>query len=552
MSAIEVLPPDQPRVDIKLFPKQETFAAIPTTIKEGFFGGAAGPGKSFMLLMDPLLRKFHLHPRFHGILFRESFPQLEESLIHESQTWYKLFGGVYNGTEHFWTFPSGAKLRFSYLARDEQAYDHDTAQYNYVAFDELTAFTRFRWMYLVHSRCRTTVEGLPAYARAASNPLGIGHAWVKERFIDPCKEGGRIIAERMPDGSLVKRIFIKARVTDNPLIMERDPTYINSLNLLPEAEKRSKLYGDWDAIAGAVYREFRSLHNFDEPLNAVHVIAPFTVPDFWPVFLVIDWGYDAMMWAGFFAISPDERIFLVREHACKQTKISVWGADLARMALDYPGLRSPATLDRSAWGNRGEEKTLSEQISDALGMEVEQSDSDRVGGKMLLHDYFRWTPHPPRYLPPGGYNPEIEAKLHRIKGEQVALDYHKLFDPEPPETNLPRYQIFNTCKLAIDSIVACVSDPKNPEDVMEWPGDDPYDGQRYGIKRAHRYFEEAKQAGSLVGRKEKILSRLEKTGDMTSFYREMEKLEEDESFSDVVSRRFNRNTSGRRSCYRSH
>lgn len=541
--SVEIVTPD--RLDIKLFPKQEEFAAIPTTIKEGFFGGAAGPGKSFMLLLDPLLRQLHKHPRFHGILFRESFPQLEESLIHESQAWYPHFGGVYNGTEHYWKFPGGATIRFSYLAKDEQAYDHDTAQYNYVAFDELTAFSRFRWMYLVHSRCRTTVDNLPAYARAASNPLGIGHSWVKERFIDPFPQGGKIIAERMPDGTLVKRIFIKARVTDNPLIMERDPQYINSLMLLPEAEKRSKLYGDWDAIAGAVFREFRQIHNIDEPNNAIHVVEPFAIPPYWPVFIAIDWGFSALCWIGFFAVSPDERIFLFKEMSWRNTKISVWGADLARAALDYPSLQLPITLDKSAFSQRGEEKTLAEQITDATGMEVERSDSDRIGGKMLLHEYLRWSPRPPKYVPPGGYSQETEEKLYRLRGREAAEAYRHAFDPEPEELNIPRYQIFKSCPLAINAIVACVSNPKNPEDVMEWDGDDPYDGQRYGLKRAHRYFEQAKEAGSNVGRREKILEKLHKTGDMTTFYREMENLESVEVAAWGPVRRYNRIRSGR-------
>lgn len=539
----EIIQPE--RLDITLFPKQQQFASIPVSIKEAFFGGAAGPGKSFMLLMDPLLRKLHLHPRFHGILFRESFPQLEESLIHESQAWYKHFGGIYNGTEHYWKFASGAVIRFSYLAKDDQAYDHDTAQYNYVGFDELTAFSRFRWMYLVHSRCRTTVDNLPAYARAASNPLGIGHAWVKERFIDPCPDGGKIIAERMPDGSLVKRIFIKARVTDNPLIMKRNPEYINSLMLLPEAEKRSKLYGDWDAIAGAVFREFRQIHNIDEPANAVHVVEPFPIPSYWPVFVAIDWGFSALCWAGLFAVSPDGRIFLFKEFSWRHTKISVWGADLARSLVEYPGLQMPLTLDRSAFADRGEEKTLAEQITDATGMEVEKSDSDRIGGKMLLHEYLRWTPKPPRYIPPGGYSPEVEQKLYRLRGEKAALEYKRAFDPEPEEKNLPRYQIFKSCPLAINAIVACVSDPKNPEDVLAWDGDDPYDGQRYGIKRAHRYFEQAESAGQSIGRRERIIEKLNKTGDMTTFYREMEKFESDELASDGPVRRYNRVRSGR-------
>ncbi len=329
------------------FPRQEEFFAIPTSIKEAFFGGAAGPGKSFALLMDPVMRRLHEHPRFHGIIFRETFKEQEESLVFESQHLYKPLGAVYNGSDYAWKFPSGAVIRFGYLARDEQVYQHDTAQYNYVAFDELTAFSRFRWMYLVHVRCRTTVQGLPAYARAASNPLGIGHGWVKERFIDPAPGGRKIIAEKMPDGTFVKRIFIPAKVTDNPLIMKENPEYINSLMLLPEAEKRSKLYGDWDAVAGQVFTELRTINMPDEPKEALHVIEPFTIPEFWPVILAIDWGFDAMTWAGFFAISPVERWYLCEEFSAIQTKISVWGADLARRSTRYPNLKHPVTIDRS-------------------------------------------------------------------------------------------------------------------------------------------------------------------------------------------------------------
>jgi hypothetical protein len=543
--SVEILPNEQLRIDIRMNPKQALFCSIPTSIKEGFYGGSAGSGKSYCLTLDPLLRQFHQHPRFTGILFRESYPELEKSLIRESAIWYPHFGATYNGSEHNWTFPSGAKIWFSYLAKDSQVTQHDSAQYNYAAFDELTQFSRYRYMYIVHTRVRSAVEGLPAYSRSASNPLGIGHAWVKERFVEPAPLGGRIIAERMPDGKVVKRIFIKALVQDNPILLKANPEYINSLMLLPEAERRSKLYGDWDAIAGAVFREFRQLHNADEPENAVHVIEPFIIPDHWPVILAIDWGFDAMTWAGFFAVSPSGRVYLCQEFSARQTKISVWGADLARIAARYAGLRTPVTLDGSAWGNRGEELTLAEQIENAMGLPVEKADRDRIGGKMLLHEYLRWRPRPKKYEPPDGYDPEIEQKIWRIRGDKAAADYRAYFMPEPDEVNLPQYQIFNTCPLAIQALVACTTDPDNPEDVQEWDGDDPYDGQRYGLKRVHRYFEEAKQAGSLVGRRDDIVERLHKTGDMTQFYQEMEALELLEAVTDGPVRRYSTLRSGR-------
>ena len=80
---------------------------------------------------------------------------------------------------------------------------------------------------------------------------------------------------------------------------------------------------------------------------------------------------------------------------------------------------------------------------------------------------------------------------------------------------------------------------------MEWPGDDPYDGQRYGLKRAHRYFDEARMVGATEGKKEKILERLNKTGNMDAFYREMDLLETEELATEAPVRRFNRISSGR-------
>jgi Terminase large subunit, T4likevirus-type, N-terminal len=531
---------DRVEKHFKPFPKQAEFFAIPTSIKEGFFGGAAGPGKSTAILMDPIMKQFHLHPRFHGIIFRQTFRQLEESLIMESQHLYSMVGGRYSGKpEYCWTFPSGAKIRFSYLERDEQVYDHDTAQYHYAGFDELTAFTRFQYMYIVHSRVRTTVQGLPAYSRSASNPLGIGHAWVKERFITPCKEGRKVIREIMPDGEIVKRIFIPGRATDNPKIMEEDPQYLTSLSLLPEAEKRSKLYGDWDAVSGQVFTELRTQQMPDEPNNALHVIPAFMIPTHWPVILSIDWGFDAMTWAGFLAIAPNEQVYLCQEFARKKTKIKLWAADLALLSKQYANLKTPVTLDGSAFGNRGEEKTLAEQIEEGLGLQVERADKDRVGGKLLLHEYLRFTPAPAKYIPAGGFSKAIEERIYRLKGQDAAAQYKAYFEPEKPEVNLPKLKIFDTCPLAINALLSCTSNPKKLEDVLEFAGDDPYDGLRYGIKRVHRYFEESREKDNVLVKKDKILEKYAQSGDVTALYRDMEKFEDEQRSSMAGVRRYN-------------
>jgi hypothetical protein len=520
----------------KPFPRQSEFLALPTSIYEALFGGAAGPGKSEVLLMDPVVRGYHLHPRFHGIVFRETYKQLDESLIMRAKQLYEPLGGGYNGNEHCWTFPSGAKMRFSYLAKDSDAVKYDTAEFTYAGFDELTALSEYRYKYIAFSRVRKSVANLPCYVRAASNPGGIGHTWVRDRFVKPAINGRTVIREILDDGRIVKRIFIPGRVTDNLHIMKHNPEYVNNLMMLPEAEKRTKLYGDWFALAGAVFTEFRNLRMPDEPAHALHVIDPFAIPGYWPKIMAIDWGFSALCWIGWFAISPQSNVFLYRERGYKKTKIAIWASEVARISQFDENIKR-VKLDPSAWGNRGEEKTLDVQIKEHLGMTPEKGDNDRIGGKMLMHEFFRWKERPQRYVPEEGYKQEVEELIYRQKGAGEALKYRELFAPDEPEVNLPKFRIFNHCNYFIDAIQSCVYDPDNPEDVKPFDGDDPYDGGRYGIKAIEKYFQESKSGFEAANRAANIVQQFKDTGDMTNLYRQMETLEARERKNKAPARR---------------
>ena len=155
--------------------------------------------------------------------------------------------------------------------------------------------------------------------RTAGMPGGIGHTWVRNRFVEPFKKGGKILVGKGGN----KRIMVFATQADNPYI---DPTYKRSLEALPEAEKNAKLYGDFDSYLGQVFTEFRSHQMPDEPSNALHVIEPFPIPEFWPKFVVGDWGFAAMTWVGFVAVSPDKRVYIYRELYWVKTKISEWAS----------------------------------------------------------------------------------------------------------------------------------------------------------------------------------------------------------------------------------
>lgn len=508
---------------------QAEFIQLPFSIFEALYGGAAGGGKSELLLMLPIVYEFHQFPGFQGIIFRKTFPQLEESLIPRSHGFYKHLGGRYNDTKHVWTFPSGATIRFSYLETDDDARDHDTAEYHYAGFDELTALPHSpnfnRYLY-ISSRCRSSIPGLPAILRSATNPGNVGHVWVRDRFVAPNPNGRTIIYDR---ASETKRIFIPAKLTDNPYLMKHDPGYAKRLNLLPsEAERRAKILGDWWVFAGQVFGEWRDPYTGtkfpDEPAHACHVIPDFEPPAWWPRVIAADWGYTAKTWVGWGAVSPDSRLFLYREYCVEKKDIADWGADVRRLSQFELDSLKIAALDPSAWGKRGEAKTLAQQISDATGIKWEKADNDRLGGKLWMHEMLRWKPLPQSYIPEEGFNAETFNRVLRMSGPKAAAEYYDMFQPEAPEKNLPKLQVCKRCVEFRKVIPSCVYDDKDGEvveDVQEFNGDDPYDGGRYLLKAFHRLIREAQQKGQEVDRLGKIIAELEATQDWTKYFHRM-------------------------------
>jgi len=499
---------------------QEEFLKLPFSIFEAMFGGAAGGGKSELLLFIPIVYNFFQNPRFHGCVFRRTFPQLEASLIPRSAEIYRPFGAEYNTQHHLWTFPSGARVRLSHMARIEDARQHDTNEYQYLGFDELTAFAEFQYLFLL-SRVRSTDQKLPAIVRSATNPGNEGHTWVKKRFVTPSPFGRKIIFDKITN---TKKIFIPARLTDNPHLMEADPDYINRLRNLPLAEQKAKIDGDWDAFAGQAFDEFRDIKYPDEPENAMHVIPPFEIPLWWPRIIGIDWGYNAHTWAGWFAVAPNSRVFLYKEYFQRQRKIVEWGAEIARMSHGENIVH--VALDPSAWQDRGDPHNIALQFAEASGFTPYAADRDRVSGRMLIHEYLRWKQKPQRQIPAGGYRPDLANQILRTRGINSFEEYRNLFVPEPEETNLPKLQIFNTCPAIISTIKSMANDDeKNVNDVKTFDGDDPYDGFRYGLKAVDFYTSELLEETNVRAKLGKIINKFETSGDQTTFYRQMEKFE---------------------------
>jgi len=511
--------------------RQAEFLSLPDSIFEALYGGAAGGGKSETLMMLPICRKFIEHPRFKGILFRRTYPELEKELILRSHNFYPDAGGKYNDQKKRWQFPSGAIMQFGYAEHENDVRKYDTTEYNYMGFDEATSFTEFMYLYLAFTRVRSSDENLPAIVRSGTNPGNIGHNFFRTRFIDPCKEGSVVLREkRIIDGieRTYLRIFIKSLVQDNEHILKNDPTYQYRMAILPEAEKAAKLYGDWYTFEGQVFDEFRDGKEYkkfsDEPDNAIHVVEPFPIPYYWPRVLSIDWGFSANNVCGFYAINPcpSQRypsiIYKYRELVHSQTKISVWAKDLKDVLTFNEETPIDFVLDPSAWGHRGDEQTIAEQISDIVGLVPRKADNDRIGGKILLQEMLRWKPRKQDTAPKDEYSSELAARISRMQGPKALQAYNDSFKPKPVDNFLPKFQIFSNCTETIRVIPLCVYDKEKTEDVAEFKGDDAYDETRYGLKACQNYMEVGKaefKKEEKIAKAEEFLAR---TGNHTQYH----------------------------------
>lgn len=515
--------------------KQSDFIAIPWSIKEALYGGAAGAGKTELIIWLPLIYQFHEHPLYKGIILRRNLKQLETELISRSKEIYPSLGAVFNETKKKWTFPSGAVQYYGGADKEDDIRKFDSDQYNLISYDEATHFTEFQYSYLVMSRLRSRCADLPAIARSGTNPGNVGHRYFKNRFVKPNKEG----YTRIIDGKTgLKRIFIPARIQDNPTLLANNPDYIQQLMSLPEAEKKAKLYGDWDTYEGQVFSEFRLEPMSDEPNNACHVIEPFPIPNWWPRFIAIDWGYAAYTVIYWAALSPNGRVYIYREYAHKEKKTVDWLIDLINLTSKDDeferDLVQKVRICHSANQNRGEPFTIYDQLSNALRNSefkcpIELGEKNRINGKLAIHEFLRWQKKESPVKIYGEFDKEYADKVFRLYGQAAYINYVKMFEQEKEEDFLPRLQIFNTCPLLIETIPACVyedspEEGKRAEDVKEFDGDDPYDTARILLSGIKDYQLSHAKELEHNAKTQEVLSKLS-TGDQTSFYRKMEFLE---------------------------
>lgn len=277
-------------------PKQQVFLTL--NCKEAMYGGAAGGGKSDAVLMSAL--QYVDVPGYSALILRKTWPDLNAAgaILDRAKTWLAGTDAKMKDGGRLFEFPSGARLSFGYMQRDADKYKFQSAEYQFIGFDELThfeeapykyLFSRLRRPSLVCLTCQNTVKkyetgwahtsrkgarcnnifpdpavveqyppsdkdgmtifDVPLRMRSATNPGGIGNEWVKERFVDPTtREKGAV--------------FVPARLNDNPSL-DRE-SYRESLAHLTVVDRERLENGDWEvAEAGELFDRgwFKITHN---------------------------------------------------------------------------------------------------------------------------------------------------------------------------------------------------------------------------------------------------------------------------------------------------
>jgi hypothetical protein len=346
---------------------QEAFLASSADIV--IYGGAAGGGKSFGLLLEPL--RHSQNPKFGGVIFRRTSPQLTGagSLWEEAQGLYRPLGARMTQDPLWVTFPSGAFMQFLHLQHAGDVHDHQGKQYAYIGFDELTHFEESQFWYMV-SRMRTT-SGVRSYMRCTTNPdpdsfvkqlilwwlddegeyarperSGIVRWFIRDddtlQWADSREE---LLPFCQPGQEPVSITFIAANLDDNKELLAKDPGYRGRLFSMPKVERERLLRGNWKirASIGDYYTD----ENFELRWT------PETLPHELQIYAASDFAVSEKKKTndpdytehGFFGIGPDEKIYVL-DWWYGRTKSDVWVDKLLDLVASRMKLKVTEETDR--------------------------------------------------------------------------------------------------------------------------------------------------------------------------------------------------------------
>lgn len=385
-------------------PQREFFAS---RCKYTAYGGARGGGKTWASSRKAIGGALRW-PGIKILMIRREYDDMRNSLIEPMLAILPQEIATYNGTLNIIYFVNGSTIKFGNMPGYGAAVagKYQGQEYDWIFMEEATQFTEQEFRGL--GACLRGVNKIPKRFYLTCNPGGVGHHWVKRLFVSREFRGGENPADYC---------FIKATVEDNKDLMESSPDYVQALDLLPEDIRNAHRYGDWDALAGTYFSEFRP---------ELHTCKPFRIPDEWPRYRAFDYGLDmfACLWI---AVDFSGRCYVYREYCESDLVVS----DAARVmrACTPPEEHVSFTIAPPDMWNR-------------------QKDSGKNMAELFMQNGIGL----------------LKASNSRIQGWLALKELMKL-----RKDGKPGLIIFSDCKSLIEFLPALQHDTKNPSDCAKEP-----------------------------------------------------------------------------------
>lgn len=426
-----VMQPKQ--LEFAFWARQADFEDMPNEIG---FGGARGGGKSFALFVQAAIDDCQ---RFSGlkILYLRQTGKRAQEQMHD------LVLSTLSKVSHVYTqgkvqFPNGSRIIMGHFQNEREAMNYLGLEYDIIIIEEATTLSEKAYKHIRLSA--RSSKGFRPRVYNSTNPLGVGHAWYKKRYIDP---------ERLGEALLKKRKFIAATVDDNVFV---NLEYIENLDDLTGVEHQAYRYGIWDIAAGAYFSEW----HYDR-----HVIKPFMKIDpEWDIWASMDYGFQHWNVILLHTKDGDGNFYTFHELGHRKHYPVEIAADYRAVLENYEIEESrvhPFTVGNDAFNETGQNKrSVAKQYQDEAKIHLTRADTS-PGSRILSAQY-----------------------ISRLLGNH--------------ERDIPqRVWITNQCRMLIDTIPYVQRDPNNPEDTLKVDasedgegGDDFYDAWRYGIYRPKR------------------------------------------------------------------
>jgi hypothetical protein len=431
---------------------------------EVLFGGARGGGKTDACLGKLAIAALRYRAAFNGLFIRQTMPQADD-LIARAQEIYTSLGAKWLEQKKMFTFPGNGRLRFRAMENLADAERFQGQNITHIVVEEAGNWASSAPIDRLFG-CLRSAAGVPVQLILTANPGGVGHGWIKQRYIDPAPEGLRKITRTLPSGRTHIAIYIPSRVTSNLILLSKDPAYLDRLSLVGSPQLvKAWTFGDWNVVEGSFFPEF----------GDQHIVTPFPIPPAWTRFRSLDWGSAspyAILW---FAVASEDFMLknLMHEHKT-----------IPRQAL---------VVYRELYGSKDHSNTGVKEPAEIVAQRIhslERYEPRRPDGSGIAHIAYSVI-DPAAAASDGG--PSIKERLskagiycrdadNRRVGERGAMGGWDLVRARLiGDGVLPDLYVFSTCVDFVRTFPLLQHDPARPEDVLKYGEDHLADALRYGV-----------------------------------------------------------------------